>query len=464
MTTRWQRHPRRGRAPAHHLGRRPHPRATRPVAARAAGAACATAGPRVVREKVKLEFKGGHYGFTSATPTTATGATSGCSTTSSCRPACCTRRPASRASEQRNVPATLRGLPPGHLRPDGAARRHGREPRRGGDQLPEHLPPLLRAGLPRARGQGPRARVPADLQRLDDRRVVRRRRQGPPDPADARPAVGSAARGRRGAALRGEGQPRHRLQREPVEARAARRSTRASGTCCGRPARRPRRRCRCTSARRRRCRRRRPTRRWRPRCRCTPRTPRARCATGSSPARWRASPSSRSPTPRARSAGCRSSSSGWTACGATASAASSCPTAPSEQVRGRVFGCVFDDLVGLRYRDEVGLEPILFETDYPHSDGTFPHSRKVAHEPVRGGGHGRRRVLRGAARQRDQRLRPRPLRHHQLKTYPACWATRPPRRGRRGDPPWLEHTWRRLSSRSGGRRGATVPPDADRVR
>jgi hypothetical protein len=56
------------------------------------------------------------------------------------------------------------------------------------------------------------------------------------------------------------------------------------------------------------------------------------------------------------------------------------PIAPSEQVRGRVFGCVFDDLVGLRYRDDVGLESILFETDYPHSDGTFPHSRKVAHD------------------------------------------------------------------------------------
>jgi predicted TIM-barrel fold metal-dependent hydrolase len=53
--------------------------------------------------------------------------------------------------------------------------------------------------------------------------------------------------------------------------------------------------------------------------------------------------------------------------------------APSEQVKGRVFGCVFDDLVGLKSRDWVGLEQILFETDYPHSDGTFPHSRKIAH-------------------------------------------------------------------------------------
>jgi predicted TIM-barrel fold metal-dependent hydrolase len=55
-------------------------------------------------------------------------------------------------------------------------------------------------------------------------------------------------------------------------------------------------------------------------------------------------------------------------------------TAPSELVRGRVFGCVFDDLVGLKYRDDVGIDQILFETDYPHSDGTFPHSRKVAAE------------------------------------------------------------------------------------
>jgi predicted TIM-barrel fold metal-dependent hydrolase len=51
---------------------------------------------------------------------------------------------------------------------------------------------------------------------------------------------------------------------------------------------------------------------------------------------------------------------------------------PSSYVRGRVFGCVFDDLHGLRSRDEVGLECILFETDYPHANGTWPHTRTVA--------------------------------------------------------------------------------------
>jgi predicted TIM-barrel fold metal-dependent hydrolase len=76
------------------------------------------------------------------------------------------------------------------------------------------------------------------------------------------------------------------------------------------------------------------------------------------------------------------------------------PTAPSEQARGHVFGCVFDDLHGLKCRNDVGLEAILFETDYPHSDGTFPHSRKVARELFAAAGMDAREcraVLRGNA-------------------------------------------------------------------
>ena len=29
--------------------------------------------------------------------------------------------------------------------------------------------------------------------------------------------------------------------------------------------------------------------------------------------------------------------------------------------------------------DEVGVDNVLFETDYPHSEGTFPNSRGKAH-------------------------------------------------------------------------------------
>jgi predicted TIM-barrel fold metal-dependent hydrolase len=55
---------------------------------------------------------------------------------------------------------------------------------------------------------------------------------------------------------------------------------------------------------------------------------------------------------------------------------------PSSVVPGRVFGCIFDDLAGLKQRDAVGLRQILVETDYPHTDSTYPHSEKVLSELV----------------------------------------------------------------------------------
>jgi predicted TIM-barrel fold metal-dependent hydrolase len=54
------------------------------------------------------------------------------------------------------------------------------------------------------------------------------------------------------------------------------------------------------------------------------------------------------------------------------------PAPPSSYIRGHVYGCVFDDVHGLKCRDMIGIEQIMFETDYPHSDSTFPHSREVA--------------------------------------------------------------------------------------
>ncbi len=62
------------------------------------------------------------------------------------------------------------------------------------------------------------------------------------------------------------------------------------------------------------------------------------------------------------------------------------PTGPKEVFQDRVWGCVFDDAHGLKSRDAVGLEKILFETDFPHSDGTFPDSRAVAHSLCEGAG------------------------------------------------------------------------------
>jgi predicted TIM-barrel fold metal-dependent hydrolase len=55
---------------------------------------------------------------------------------------------------------------------------------------------------------------------------------------------------------------------------------------------------------------------------------------------------------------------------------------PSSSVPGRVFGCIFDDLQGLKDRDVIGIDQIMIETDFPHSDSTYPHSKKLVTELV----------------------------------------------------------------------------------
>jgi predicted TIM-barrel fold metal-dependent hydrolase len=54
------------------------------------------------------------------------------------------------------------------------------------------------------------------------------------------------------------------------------------------------------------------------------------------------------------------------------------PNPPSSYIPDRIYGCIFDDEIGLRNRDIIGIDQICFETDYPHADSTFPHSKKVA--------------------------------------------------------------------------------------
>ncbi|HEX6310178.1 MAG TPA: amidohydrolase family protein [Acidimicrobiia bacterium] len=56
---------------------------------------------------------------------------------------------------------------------------------------------------------------------------------------------------------------------------------------------------------------------------------------------------------------------------------------PSEYFHERIYGCFFDDAHGLRSLEEIGVDNVTFETDYPHSDSTWPHSKKVAEEIMR---------------------------------------------------------------------------------
>ncbi len=51
---------------------------------------------------------------------------------------------------------------------------------------------------------------------------------------------------------------------------------------------------------------------------------------------------------------------------------------PSTYYYRQVYGCFFDDEYGLDNLEKCGIGNICFETDYPHSDSTWPHSRDTA--------------------------------------------------------------------------------------
>ena len=54
------------------------------------------------------------------------------------------------------------------------------------------------------------------------------------------------------------------------------------------------------------------------------------------------------------------------------------PEPPSSYIPGHVWGCIFDDEIGLKNRDVIGMDQICFEVDFPHADSTFPHTLEVA--------------------------------------------------------------------------------------
>ena len=224
------------------------------------------------------------------------------------------------------------------------------------------------------------------LQRLDGRGVVRRRRQGPPHPADHRARSGTPSwRPPRCAATPPAActpWPSPRSRRTS----ACRRSTPATGTRSSRPAPRPTRSSTCTSARRRGCRPPRPT----PPPACRPRsastTPWARSPTCSSPACWCATPTLKLaysegqigwiPYILERADNVWKEYRGW------AFDKDAVPEPPSTYFCRQVYGCFFRDNYGLKNLDDVGVDNVTFETDYPHSDSTWPDTKEVFRDMV----------------------------------------------------------------------------------
>ena len=57
---------------------------------------------------------------------------------------------------------------------------------------------------------------------------------------------------------------------------------------------------------------------------------------------------------------------------------------PSEIFRQHIYGCFIDDSFGSRHIEEVGVDNVMIETDFPHGDTSFPNSIANAHERLAG--------------------------------------------------------------------------------
>jgi predicted TIM-barrel fold metal-dependent hydrolase len=57
---------------------------------------------------------------------------------------------------------------------------------------------------------------------------------------------------------------------------------------------------------------------------------------------------------------------------------------PSNYFFRNIFACFFRDSFGIEVIERVGADNITFETDYPHTDTTWPHSKKVVEEMLDG--------------------------------------------------------------------------------
>ena len=55
---------------------------------------------------------------------------------------------------------------------------------------------------------------------------------------------------------------------------------------------------------------------------------------------------------------------------------------PSTVAARQIFGCIYDDVAGLRAREQIGMSQLMFESDYPHADSTFPNTAAVAQRLV----------------------------------------------------------------------------------
>jgi predicted TIM-barrel fold metal-dependent hydrolase len=67
-----------------------------------------------------------------------------------------------------------------------------------------------------------------------------------------------------------------------------------------------------------------------------------------------------------------------------AGVADALPAPPSTYFRSSVYACFFRDAFGIDVIEIIGADNITFETDYPHTDTTWPDTKKIATEMLEG--------------------------------------------------------------------------------
>jgi hypothetical protein len=55
---------------------------------------------------------------------------------------------------------------------------------------------------------------------------------------------------------------------------------------------------------------------------------------------------------------------------------------PSEVFRDHMYGCFIHDPVGLKLIDDLGVDNVMIETDFPHNSTWFPFSMQKAEESL----------------------------------------------------------------------------------
>ena len=56
---------------------------------------------------------------------------------------------------------------------------------------------------------------------------------------------------------------------------------------------------------------------------------------------------------------------------------------PSNYYRKHMYGCFFRDRHGVKSLDDIGVDTVTFEVDYPHVDSTWPNTKAIAEEMTR---------------------------------------------------------------------------------